>query len=80
MDDHAAEARRCIDRAQGVNPTDELAHIGYALTHAVLALAQEQKAANLLAYEALKYGDTSNPRVDKAVRAYIDHATQEQQP
>lgn len=50
--DHAAEARNHIERAENPNARKTLTYTGIAQAHAVLALVEQQRIANIIAYAA----------------------------
>lgn len=58
--DHAAVAVRTLDGIEGKSlPTDVIAaHTAHALVHATLALAEQQRIANLIALAAHEPGNT----------------------
>lgn len=73
MTDHAAAAVKLLDRALHVDLDASALMLTEANVHAFLAIAHEQRAANLIAAATLRPDSDS---VDRAVSEYLNTTTQ----
>lgn len=77
--DHAEQARIHLQHARNSSDAecDELAHVAYAQVHATLALAAEQRAANII---AAYHHASSDEDADTAYKWIFDFLTAAIQP